>query len=104
MQVGRPPDGFRIIVAEPVRRYVTAEIGENARIERLWDDLLSRVKFTALREGTPLRSQGPPRFTLIAEGDPGSRIPTIQIVYECFGDTLMLTAALVWQESDHQSE
>jgi len=102
MNIARPPGGFKVFVNDSVKAYIEAESKDNFRISQLWIDLLDRIKITALREGTKLDSSGSPTFTYIAEGAVSFKIPTIQITYICFGDTLTVEAAVVWQDSDHE--
>jgi hypothetical protein len=87
---------------DSVATYIGEEIKINHRISQCWEDILSRIKITALAEGTRLNLPGKPTFTFIADGAPDFYIPTIQIVYNCFGDVLTVTAALVWRESDSE--
>ena len=103
MQVARPSGGFKIVVREIVRRYIDSETDGNQRIRQFWTDILSRIAITGLREGTKLKGHGL-RFLFIAEGAPDFFIPSIKIVYECFGDTLTVTAALVMQEADYEAD
>lgn len=102
MNVARPRGGFNVEVADFVNTYIEAEIKENLRIRQFWDDIIFRIRITALREGTRLSCGGTPTFTFIADGASELQIPTIQIVYTCFGDVLTVTAALVWRDSDHE--
>ncbi len=102
MQVARPPDGFRIVVRPEVQQYIDAETKLNVRIEQFWKDILDRIKFTALQESHPLPSEGAPKFVFVASGSVDSGVPTIQIVFECFADTLTILAALVWNEDDYE--
>lgn len=99
-----PRGGFHVVVSSSVDAYIAAEIRDNFRVDQFWKDVLARIKFTALEDGTPLASQGVDKFTFIADGLPEYQIPTIQIVYECFDEMLTVSAALVWQEADYEDD
>lgn len=99
-----PRGGFHVIVSASVEAYIEDEVKENFRVEQFWIDVLARIRFTALEDGTPLFGQGVDKYTFIADGLPEFNIPTIQIVYECFADTLTVSAALVWQEADYEDD
>ena len=102
MQIPRPEDGFRIVVRPEVAQSIEAEIQQNFRIEQYWRDILDRLKITALKESHAIPSTGSPTFSFIANGAVDFSIPTIQIVFECLGDTLTIIAALVWTEQDYE--
>jgi len=102
MQVARPPGGFNVVVRPEVEQYIQTEIESNFRIRQFWTDILDRIKITALQEGHSLPSDGAPRFSFIANGAVDFKIPTIQIVYECFGETLTVLSALVWTDEDYE--
>jgi len=103
MHIARPPGGFNIIVTEEVKAYIAAETQDNFRVQQFWTDILDRIKITALKEGTPIPNRRLPTFTFIAEGNEIFRIPTIQIIYECFGDQLKIVNALVWKPDDQEA-
>jgi hypothetical protein len=102
MQVARPEDGFRVVVRPEVARYIESETKQNFRIEQYWKDILERIKFTAFQESHALPSEGAPTFSFVAYGAVDFNIPTIQIIFECLGDTLTVVAALVWTEEDYE--
>lgn len=104
MQVGRPPGGFNIIVLQHVRSYIKSEIETNHRVGQFWSDILDRIKITGLREGTRVPGAKKPTFLFVADGSPDFKLPTIQLVYECFAADLTVTAALVWQDADYEPE
>jgi hypothetical protein len=104
MNVARPPGGFNVVVVKAVQDYIKAEAGENFRVPQCFSDLLDRIKITGLREGTPIPPPSPPTFTFIGDGAPDFRIPTIQVVYNCLGDTLTVTNALIWNDLDHEDD
>jgi hypothetical protein len=102
MQAAKPPGGFKIIVRPEVQKYICTEIRSNFRVEQFWKDILDRLKFTALQEGHPLPSDGVPKFSFVAHGAVDFKIPTIQIIFECFSDILTIQNALVWTEEDYE--
>lgn len=102
MNIVRPPGGFRIHVLPAVQSYIDSETRSFPIVGALWTGLMARVSFTGLREGVSIRGKSPPRFTLVSEGDEPRGIPTIQIVYSCFSDTLTVVAALVMQTGEGQ--
>jgi hypothetical protein len=102
MNIARPPGGFKIVIRPEVAQYIYDEIKQNFRIDQFWKDILERVKITALREGHPLPSNGAPKFSFVANGAVDFSIPTIQIIFECFSDTLTILNALVWTEDDYE--
>src|SRR5262249_4455086 len=103
MQYARPPGGFRVVVVQRVKDYIEAEARENFRISQYWQDILDRVKLTALREARKI-AEKPPTFTFIAMGAVDFHIPTIQIVFTLHADTMTVTAALVWTDDDYEEE
>jgi hypothetical protein len=103
MQIARPEDGFRIVVRPHVAQYIEAEARENFRVAQFWTDILERIKVTALQESHAIASSsGIPTFSFVANGAVDFNIPTIQLVFECFADTLTIIAALVWTEQDYE--
>lgn len=102
MNIIRPPGGFKIIIRPEVERYIRDEIKTNIRIEQFWKDILDRIKITALQESHSLPSTGAPKFSFIANGAVDFNIPTVQIIFECFSDTLTILNALVWTEEDYE--
>lgn len=97
-----PPGGFKVVVSASTQQYIEAEIAENFRVSQFWRDILDRIRITALDESTELASKSVPMFTFIADGAPEFHLPTIQIVFEVFDDTLTITNALVYQEADYE--
>lgn len=102
MNIVRPPGGFSVIVCPEVAQYILAESEHNFRITQYWKDILDRLKMTALHEGHRLPSDEAPKFSFVANGAVDFQIPTIQLVYECSGDTLTVLNALVWTEEDYE--
>jgi hypothetical protein len=58
MQIARPAGGFRIVVRPEVAQYIEAETEQNFRVRQFWNDILARIKFTALQESHALPSGG----------------------------------------------
>jgi len=85
-----------------VQSYIDSEAKSNPRIYPIWDSIISRLRVTALREGTRIDTENRIRFTFIADGNPEFRIPTIQLNYELRGGGFVVVAALVWMEDDHE--
>jgi hypothetical protein len=102
MHIARPPGGFKIVVRPEVEAYIASEAKINFRIEQFWKDILDRIKITALQESHSLPSAGAPKFSFTANGAIDFGIPTIQIIFECFSDTLTILNALVWTEDDYE--
>ena len=55
-----------------------------------------------LDESHSLPSDGHPKFSFVANGAVDFRIPTIQLVFEIYFDTLTIENALVWTEEDYE--
>lgn len=102
MSIDVPPGGFKIVVRPEVEEYIRAETRENFRVEQFWKDILERLKITALHESHQIPSNGPPKFSFLANGAVDFQIPSIQVLFEVLGGSLTVLNALVWTEQDYE--
>jgi hypothetical protein len=100
----RPRGGFRFTVEPTVQSYIESEAERNPRILPIWDSIISRLKVTALKEGTRIDTEDRIRFTVVADGAPEFKIPTIQINYDLRDGGFVVVAALVWTDDDHEAD
>jgi hypothetical protein len=63
----RPGGGFGIVVDDGVQTYIDSEFDQKPAYKRHWNDLLSRMKMTALRESTEIKKG---IWSIIAKGAP----------------------------------
>jgi hypothetical protein len=92
MRIARPPEGFKIILSDGVKKTIDATRPGAPRFDEIWDGVCERLKFTAHREGEPL--QHGVRIWQI-DGDPAFGIPRIAIIYLVLGDAVTVQRLLV---------
>jgi hypothetical protein len=97
----RPGGGFKIVLDESVQSYVDSEFDHQPAYRRHWNDLLGRIKMTALREGTECRNG---YWTILANGAPMFGVPTVTLIFTHDFTTLYIKAALFWQDGDHDPD
>lgn len=95
MQIARPPDGFRISLAETVEKMRDAECASRPDFERHWGDLLEYLKMVGHRVGTLEPRLGNGCRLFAREADPEYGTPRIVVGYLPLGRELSIRWMLV---------
>jgi hypothetical protein len=93
MNIARPATGFLIKEPSNFSDYLSGFIGKWPRILSHWEDVKSRLKMTAHREGEAV---GHPLHRVFeASGSTEGKFPTLRVAYFVFADTLTFIAIIV---------
>jgi hypothetical protein len=90
MNIARPPGGFSVVLADPVRALVDDVLGSHPELEPHWRAVIARLRAAAHTMGEAVTNDPGQRAAILQPSHAGV---TIWLVWHVLGDTVTILKA-----------